>query len=42
MDLDDRMADPRRREQLLDLIRMVEQERTQRRTLAVARRVPEG
>ena len=27
-DLDDRMADPRRREQLLDLIRMVEQERT--------------
>ena len=27
-DLDERMADPRRREQLLDLIRMVEQERT--------------
>ena len=27
-DLDDRMADPRKREQLLDLVRLVEQERT--------------
>ena len=27
-DLDDRMTDPRKREHLLDLIRLVEQERT--------------